>query len=429
MTDATKLLWKKGAVLTTGSYVSAAGNILLNLTMISMLPTRDIGLLNAGNLMKDYLLHATPGEVESLRSIRSETLANQDENILVSNIASISLLNIAIILAISFYSIPIIISDHQNVGVYEVFSLLFAIEYLQFFFLNYLKGKERFFEIRNFLIATGLLSCVVIPLTIWGGVVGYLTGRLLSSLVGLIVIYKLARVPLSGLRLPSRMEFTSIIKVGLPLQLMVLATIVLESAPRIIAINFFGYEMAGLLAVALFFTIPFSQIFNNLATVMFANFFSGEETSFSLHGRGVKARFLVALGGVFFVSILKVLLVLFFERYDDIFLQIVVILCASILNGIYIPQQTYLQAAGRGFLCSGIYLTIAALIFILSFSAYRFEVLNFLLLTSILFFCYSLGIALFRYFAVRQFGGSLSFSDIGGDVAALLLVIVYASIL
>ena len=291
MTDATKLLWKKGAVLTTGSYVSAAGNILLNLTMISMLPTRDIGLLNAGNLMKDYLLHATPGEVESLRSIRSETLANQDENILVSNIASISLLNIAIILAISFYSIPIIISDHQNVGVYEVFSLLFAIEYLQFFFLNYLKGKERFFEIRNFLIATGLLSCVVIPLTIWGGVVGYLTGRLLSSLVGLIVIYKLARVPLSGLRLPSRMEFTSIIKVGLPLQLMVLATIVLESAPRIIAINFFGYEMAGLLAVALFFTIPFSQIFNNLATVMFANFFPAKKLVLVCMGEALKQDF------------------------------------------------------------------------------------------------------------------------------------------
>ena len=148
-----------------------------------------------------------------------------------------------------------------------------------------------------------------------------------------------------------------------------------------------------------------------------------------MHGRGVKSTVLVALGGVFFVTALKILLVFFFERYDDIFLQIVIILCAAILNGIYIPQQTYLQAAGRGFLCSGVYLTIAALIFILSFAAYNFEQLNFLLLTSILFFSYSLGVALFRYFSVRQFGGSLSFYDIGGDVAALLLVIGYASIL
>ena len=107
MTDATKSMWKKGAVLTTGSYVSAAGNILLNLTMISMLPTRDIGLLNAGNLMKDYLLHATPGEVESLRSIRSKSFANQEEDVLVSNIASISLLNIIIISVIAFYLIPL----------------------------------------------------------------------------------------------------------------------------------------------------------------------------------------------------------------------------------------------------------------------------------------------------------------------------------
>ncbi len=320
-------------------------SFVVSLANMRYLDPADVGRYNGTLLAKDFAVHINGGENEALRLLLPKGGEPVDTQALCDTVFSMLAATIGMYLVAA---LVIHLTSDIMPGdglIRAVVAMVFVSEYLQYYFLNILKGTNRFPEISRFILVTSLISLSTCPLVIFGGFDGFLAGRLLNAVASAFALNTI-----TGVR-PQRWSsrgWQSILSVGIPLQATLVSAMLNSNAGRLYLSIQGDHRNLGLLVFALYFTVPFTQLITNLSSLSFFRHAKGGVQRSDDARSAFYRNAVVATGALGVLWATDWIIHLLFRQYAEIVPATQLLILTTITGAIYADRVSFIMAKGGG---------------------------------------------------------------------------------
>ena len=261
----------KVIVTVAGSYVATVLNFVTSYVALSVLGPQSIGLYQTFLLIKNYALYSNLGEVQSIRKQgavlwargeHAEVRRYQDQTL------TVALLTISVVvLTIAVVGMITLRLGGVRALSFGAILILFAIEYLQYFFGNCLAARDEFELWTRGAVLLAAASLVSLLLILPFGYAGFLLSKVFAGIVFLVYLLRVLRY---RPRLTRRItEFRTMVKTGLPMSVIGLLSTYFVTADRLVVVHRLDTLHMGIYSIVPMIVLPLVLFVQGASTVLF----------------------------------------------------------------------------------------------------------------------------------------------------------------
>jgi len=255
----------------TGSYVAMAVNLLTTYISLSVLRPEQIGLFQTFLLVKSYALYANFGEVQSIRKqgallwargAHIELQRYQDQTL------TVALMSVSVVVStIIIVGVTILKPTGISALTLGAILVLFAIEYLQYFFGNCLAARNDFELWTRGAVLLAVVSLVLLLLILPFGYVGFLLSKIIAGIVFLVYLLRVLKFRFRFTRHIT--EFRTMVKTGLPMSIIGLLSAYYVTADRLVVVHRLDTLQMGIYSIVPMIAVPLALFVQGTSTVLF----------------------------------------------------------------------------------------------------------------------------------------------------------------